>query len=256
MQSHGGNIKNCDCIARFFYVCALRCKVRIRQHKKMLTTMVRRRPPNPVPKNSPNMVVLTIRVMRRPLALSREGAPTLRSPSNHVPSKKNNHFHPNSWSAQTSEFGRTRKKSRVIFDPANSGLSVPPPPLKVRGRECNLRSKARWVYYILHIFIQKMSQILTFYCAIIPVAASNTQQSTENEGKIKVIGGGWLFWCYKKLTAKIGQQRKKGIFCDRWRGPMQLLLLLSTTQQSTSKLSNLINSCVIMKVIKNYLHEA
>ncbi len=125
------------------------------------------------------------------------------------PFKKNTHFHPNSWSAQTSEFGRTGKKSRVIFDPANSGLSVPPPPLKVRGRECHLRSKARWVYYILHIFIQKMSQILTFYCAIIPVAASNTQQSTENEGKIKVIGGGWLFWCYKKLTAKIGRQRKE-----------------------------------------------
>jgi hypothetical protein len=38
-----------------------------------------------------------------------------------------------------------------------------------------------------------MSQILTFYHAIIPVAALNTQQSTENEGKMKVICGGWLF---------------------------------------------------------------
>jgi hypothetical protein len=32
---------------------------------------------------------------------------------------KYDRFHPNSWSVQISEFVRTGKKSRVIFDPAN-----------------------------------------------------------------------------------------------------------------------------------------
>ena len=34
MQSHGGNIKKCDCIAQLFYVPTLRWKVRIMQYKK------------------------------------------------------------------------------------------------------------------------------------------------------------------------------------------------------------------------------
>ena len=34
MQSHGGNIKKCDCIGRFFYVPASCGKVRIMQYKK------------------------------------------------------------------------------------------------------------------------------------------------------------------------------------------------------------------------------
>jgi hypothetical protein len=62
-----------------------------------------------------------------------------------------NHFHPNSWSAQISKLGCTRKKSRAIFDPANSSLFVPQPPLKVRSRKSILPSKWEWAHCNLHI---------------------------------------------------------------------------------------------------------
>ena len=148
-------------------------------------------------------------MMCHPLALSCQGALTLGSPSNCVFSKINTHFHPMLSNAQTSEFGCTEKKRRVIFDPANSGISVLPSPLEVQGRECNLWSKARWAHWICTFSSKKCHKILTFYCAIIPIAATNTQQSTENEGGIKAIGGDWFFHCCKKITARIGQQRKE-----------------------------------------------
>jgi hypothetical protein len=37
-----------------------------------------------------------------------------------------------------STFQTTRKKNRAIFDPTNSGLSLPPSSLNERGRECIL----------------------------------------------------------------------------------------------------------------------
>ncbi len=51
--------------------------------------------------------------------------------------KKNTHIHLNLWSVWISKFQRTgkNKKSRAIFDPVNSGLSLPWLSLNVSGRE-------------------------------------------------------------------------------------------------------------------------
>jgi hypothetical protein len=63
-------------------------------------------------------------MMHHPLSLSWQGASTLRSSRNSF-FEKYTHCHPNSWTAWISEFRCTGKKSKAIFDPANSGLSFP-----------------------------------------------------------------------------------------------------------------------------------
>jgi hypothetical protein len=66
---------------------------------------------------------------------------------------------------------------------ANSGFSLPPPPLKVRGREYVLSSMP-WESIVFCIFWPKMShKILTIFCAIFPAATAH--QSTGKEREIK-----------------------------------------------------------------------
>ena len=78
-------------------------------------------------------------------------------------------------------------ESKIIFDPANSGLSVPPPPLKKEAGNVICGQKQGEFNTFCIFSSKKCHKILTFYHAIITVAASNTQQSTENEGEIKEI---------------------------------------------------------------------
>ena len=70
------------------------------------------------------------------------------------------------WRAQISdfaEFQRSEEKSTVIFDPANSGLSILPPLLKVGEREPIWRQKKMsWLY--CSIFQLYLHEISPFSC--------------------------------------------------------------------------------------------
>ena len=52
---------------------------------------------------------------------------TLQSLSNDFVTKTNIHFHLYLLGVDVSDFGHTCKKNRAIFDPVDSGLSLPPP---------------------------------------------------------------------------------------------------------------------------------
>ena len=77
----------------------------------------------------------------------------------------------------------------------------------------------------------------------LPLQIQTLNNQLKMRGKLKAIGGDWFFCCCKKLTAKIGQQRKEeSFFCMR-SGPRQLIgncSILSNTHQSTGQLSNFI----------------
>jgi hypothetical protein len=143
----------------------------------------------------------------------------LSSPPATAPLPKNHPFSPQVM--KCTNLNHPGKKSRVIFDPANFGLSVPPPLLKVRGRECNLRSKAWWVHYILHIFIQKMSQsthllLCHHSCCSFKHSTLNWKWRVNQSHRWSL---GRLIQIYY-LQKLVNRGRRKGNFCDRWRRPI------------------------------------
>ena len=89
MQSHGGNIKKCDCIVRFFYIPRLPCKVRIKPYKKTRRPCWELRSPNPVQNLEPNIVASSIPMMHQPKELLRQGALSLRSCYKNIVATKN-----------------------------------------------------------------------------------------------------------------------------------------------------------------------
>ena len=94
-----------------------------------------------------------------------------------------------------------------------------------------------WVLSISPIFTQNYHKTLTFFCVIVPNAATSTQQSIKEEGEIKALCGEWFFCCCQLLTAKIGQQRKEeSDFLTGKEDHGAWMELLWTTLQSTSKL--------------------
>ena len=54
------------------------------------------------------------------------------------------------------------KKSRAIFDPVNSGLSLPPPPSEVRARECILWVKNKASSINMHFFHAEITKHSAF----------------------------------------------------------------------------------------------
>ena len=88
---------------------------------------------------------------------------------------------PTSWSLN---YMVSRERSMAIFDPANSGLPLLLPPLKVGERE----------YF--SIFTWNLEEILPFH-AIFSDSAVNMQQSTMKSGKIRQLGKrGNKLWVY------------------------------------------------------------
>jgi hypothetical protein len=71
------------------------------------------------------------------------------------------------WSAQISEFRCTGKKIWSIFDPANSGLTLPPSPLSVWGSACiwGVENTVSSLYFAnIHT---EMSQNTHSFCAVL-----------------------------------------------------------------------------------------
>ncbi len=136
MQLHGGNIKKCNCITQFCYVPLLPCKVGIKQYKKLQRTWWQ---PDHWTRFKTTDRTLSVRQFWQcNTPCHYHGKVPWPSDCPATTSLKNTHFHINSWSAWISEFQCTGKKSRAIFDPVNSGLSLPWFSLNVRGRECIL----------------------------------------------------------------------------------------------------------------------
>ena len=139
--------------------------------------------------------------------VSWQGASTLRSSRNSF-FEKNTHFHPNSWTAWISEFRCTGKKSKAIFDPANSGLSFPLRHwIKKAGSVFWCRKQCEFLFrQFSHKIITKHSP---FFVSSFPMQLQTHNNQLKKRKEIKAICGEWFFCCCQLLTAKIGQQRKE-----------------------------------------------
>ena len=84
----GATLENKTTLPVFLCAPPLRYKPRIKQPKNMRTTMVNAGSMNPHSKYEPNTVVRMFPTLRHPLAPSRQGALTLRSPGNQFVSTK------------------------------------------------------------------------------------------------------------------------------------------------------------------------
>ena len=187
MQSHGGNIKKCNCIARFFYVPALCCKVRIMQYKKMPMTMVTTGSLNPVQNKSRNILTPSILMMHHPLPLSWPGAPTLRLPSNNF--LKKHPFSPEFMECVNLLISTHRQEKQGHFWPCQLWSFTPLIITECKRQGVYFGVKTMWDLCISPIFTQNCHKTLTIFCVIFPNAAKNTQQSTKKEGEVKAIGG-------------------------------------------------------------------
>ena len=97
----------------------------------------------------------------QPLVTIMTRCPNLPHRNNFI--ERNTHFHSNSWSAWISEFRCTGKKCRAIFDPANSGLSLPSSSLIVRGSECICE------FFVFCQFSHKISQNAHLFVSSFPM---------------------------------------------------------------------------------------
>lgn len=119
-------------------------------------------------------------------------------------------FHPN-W-LYTSLNSDVPDTQAGHFESADSGLSLPPPPLKVRDKECivvkQVLSSLYFAYFLVyHIF---------------PNAATDTQQSNEKEGKSRQHEKIGSVLAVKYCQQNMVDRGMKRVFVSDG-GPLQLL---------------------------------
>ncbi len=187
----GTTLRNATALPDFL-VPTLCCKVRITQYIKTPMTMVITGSPNFVQNNSLNILTPSILTMHHTLPLSWQGAPTLRSPSNHF--LKYTHFHPTFLEFMNLQILTHWEEKQGHFSPFQLQSLTPLiiTECKRHGAYFGVKINVSSLYFTN--FHTKLSQNTNNFCIIFPNVAQNMQQSTKKEGQL--------------LTAKIGWQRK------------------------------------------------
>ena len=143
----------------FFKVPPFCCIPRIMQYKKMLTTMVTMW----WPKLTEHCGLENSGVTPSPLGTIKARCPDHPIAQQPLPFEKHTHIHPNSWNVQISQFGCTGKKCRAISSSGTSGISLPYPQSKGKGRGW-LRWWKKMNQLDNSIFISNFTNILTCCC--------------------------------------------------------------------------------------------